>query len=329
MKDNMNKTKYNKTAILYQEEVKDGGLGYNWKEKAIFLTLPEAEKFGKDNIDNMPGQWRAFKVSVRGRLAKIINNHVSPKKDVTRAMFLLTWDEIKSEVEKKIESFTRNSPREEKDLYLDLYRVYGLQLAIDIFNEHIGKLLYKEEESLSQKPAAPIDDQIATSWGQAIFDAGMSGINDDSQTKSTLTPLEFAQFVDGVEIDNHYHPPDFIVERAIENNLVMAIGYSDNGVNIFGAVTRFIGAAYGGTEFYIDARGHTCVAPDNPPAARKIKAVCNDYSWPRWTFETSIPHARFNVAEACPKDGDTPFCEAIVFSLADCQAQIKEDNHGG
>lgn len=113
-------------------------------------------------------------------------------------------------------------------------------------------------------------------------------------------------------------------ERAAkEASLVVMYGYSDDCVELRGAIDAEIGA-YEGTAVYIGKDGmigdptcsdaEHCACPyfvTARNAAKTIKAIWNDAGGPFWTFETDIPHEAFTIME----DGE-PFCVGIVFSLA-------------
>ena len=101
--------------------------------------------------------------------------------------------------------------------------------------------------------------------------------------------------------------------------LVVVYGYSDDNVELCGAINDEVGA-YNGTTVYLTPDGvlqkPDCGQDDCPyfarerEKARTIKAVWHDKGGPCWTFETDIPHETFTVME----DGE-PFCVGIVFSM--------------
>ena len=101
----------------------------------------------------------------------------------------------------------------------------------------------------------------------------------------------------------------------------MVYGYSDDNVELCGAINDEVGA-YNGTTVYLTPDGvlqkPDCGQDDCPyfarerEKARTIKAVWHDKGGPCWTFETDIPHETFTVTE----DGE-PFCVGIVFSVKD------------
>lgn len=103
--------------------------------------------------------------------------------------------------------------------------------------------------------------------------------------------------------------------------LVVVSGYSDDGVTFFGAVDDEAGAC-NGTELRFTGNGllrSDCDCEDCPyfskirDNAAVIRVHTNVAGYP-WSYETSIPHATFDVLDA-----DGLFCRAIVFSLRDVQ----------
>jgi len=111
-------------------------------------------------------------------------------------------------------------------------------------------------------------------------------------------------------------------QAAKEAGLVVVYGYSDDCMELRGAIDAETGA-YEGTTIYIgkdglvddptcsDAEYCTCpyfVAVKN--TAKAIKAVWHDEGGPCWTFETDIPHETFTLIE-----DDEPWCIGIVFSM--------------
>lgn len=142
-----------------------------------------------------------------------------------------------------------------------------------------------------------------------------------------MTKEQLAEILNG----NIYgHEIDKDEERAaLKAGLVVVFGYSDDNVELRGVFQEEL-SAYEGTTFRVNARG---VAPtwgeneekdyDDAKAffdaqalpGADIKAVWNDKGNPCWAFETTIPHATFDIME----DGEK-FCRGIVFSVADLPA---------
>lgn len=134
-----------------------------------------------------------------------------------------------------------------------------------------------------------------------------------------MTAKELAIALTGREVGMEIMPGE---ERdAKDAGLVVVYGYSDDNVELCGAINDEVGA-YNGTTVYITPAGvlqePDCDRDDCPYFARErekaktIKAVWHGYDEgaPCWTFETDIPHETFTVME----DGE-PFCVGIVFSM--------------
>ncbi len=103
--------------------------------------------------------------------------------------------------------------------------------------------------------------------------------------------------------------------------LVVMYGYSDDNVELCGAINDEVGA-YNGTTVYLTLDG-VLQEPDcgqdycpyfarEREKAKTVKAVWHDDGNPCWTFETDILHETFNIYE----DGEL-FCVGIVFSADD------------
>lgn len=137
-----------------------------------------------------------------------------------------------------------------------------------------------------------------------------------------MTAKELAAILDGREIGGEIFPEE--KQKAKADGLVVVYGYSDDNVELRGAIDQEIGT-YDGTVIYITAAGlleepacsctEDCTCPyfvSARNAAKSIKAVWHDESGPCWTFETDIPHETFNIYE----DGEV-WCVGIVFSMED------------
>ena len=139
-----------------------------------------------------------------------------------------------------------------------------------------------------------------------------------------MTAKELAIALTGREVGMEIMPGE---ERdAKDAGLVVVYGYSDDNVELCGAINDEVGA-YSGTTVYLTPDGvlqePDCGQDDCPYFARErekaktIKAVWHDKGGPCWTFETDIPHETFTVME----DGE-PFCVGIVFSMADLEVMV-------
>ena len=135
-----------------------------------------------------------------------------------------------------------------------------------------------------------------------------------------MTEKELAAMLNGREVGYEIGGP--VVRWAKEAGLVAVYGYSDDNVELTGAIDDEVGA-YNGATIYITTAGvlkePDCDRDDCPyfakerEKAKTIKAVWNDnFGGPAWTFETDIPHETFTIVD----DGE-PWCIGIVFSMAD------------
>ena len=134
-----------------------------------------------------------------------------------------------------------------------------------------------------------------------------------------MTAKELAEILSGREVGEEIIWGE---ERDIKDaGLVVVYGYSDDNVELCGAINDEVGA-YNGTTVYLIPDGilqePECGRDDCPYFAKKrekaktIKAVWHDEGSPCWTFETDIPHETFNIYE-----GGELFCVGIVLSVED------------
>jgi hypothetical protein len=105
--------------------------------------------------------------------------------------------------------------------------------------------------------------------------------------------------------------------------LVVVYGYSDDNVELRGAIDEEVGAWNGATIRLTKTgvlQGPTCDSAENcncpyfaaaKNAAKTIEAVWGA-GGVSWTFETDIPHETFNIYE----NGEL-FCVGIVFRMED------------
>lgn len=113
-------------------------------------------------------------------------------------------------------------------------------------------------------------------------------------------------------------PTKDLITYMKQHNIVAVMGASDDLVELYGALDDELGAG----KIYITSDGiltSECGMGDNCPyykkllaSAHTINAVwCGDSGY-AWCYETTIPHATFEVFE----DGmNTNYCKGIVFSL--------------
>ena len=141
-----------------------------------------------------------------------------------------------------------------------------------------------------------------------------------------MTAKELAEVLSGREYGMEIGREE--EKEAKAAGLVVVYGYSDDNVELRGAIDSEEGA-YDGTTIYITPTGmleepacdnaEDCTCPyfaAAKKAAKEIKAVWHDRGGPCWTFETDIPHETFTIFE----DGE-PFCIGIVFSMEDVKGE--------
>lgn len=111
--------------------------------------------------------------------------------------------------------------------------------------------------------------------------------------------------------------------QAADAGLVVAYGYSDDNVELRGAIDEEVGAWNGATIRLTKTgvlQGPACDSAENCEcpyfAAAKNAAKTIEAVWGAggvsWAFKTDIPHETFNIYE----DGEL-FCVGIVFSVED------------
>ncbi len=111
--------------------------------------------------------------------------------------------------------------------------------------------------------------------------------------------------------------------QAADAGLVVVYGYSDDNVELRGAIDSEVGA-WDGTTIRLTKAGvlqePACDSAENcncpyfaaaKNAAKTIEAVWGA-GGVSWTFKTDIPHETFNIYE-----GGELFCVGIVFSVED------------
>lgn len=145
-----------------------------------------------------------------------------------------------------------------------------------------------------------------------------------------MTKEELAQKLNGADyphgLNNRLRSLKSLIRDA---GLVVVYGASDDLMEFDGAINDELGA-YGGQTALVDAEG---LLPNREeidddeelekffsrkPFAREIKAVWNPNGPnPPWTFETTIPHATFEVTE-----DEGVFCRGIVFALEDAGSLV-------
>lgn len=137
-----------------------------------------------------------------------------------------------------------------------------------------------------------------------------------------MTAKEIAAKLDGREYGHEITQDEERIAK--ESGLVVVCGYSDDGVEFYGAVDDEAGCFGGGT-IYLNRDG-LLHCPDCDPEwrgcpyykrekerAKAINAVwCPSDTDFSWVYETDIPHETFRILE----DGEH-YCLGIVFSVED------------
>ena len=130
---------------------------------------------------------------------------------------------------------------------------------------------------------------------------------------------ELAKQLDGIEYPPCNTIPKSVINEAIENDLIIVYGLSDDLVEFAGAMHDEIGCYGGGTAF-IDVECCLVESPDcdceyaekwykqQCDTAKSIKAIWCENADVSWTYVTDIPHSTFKVME----DGEV-YCVGFVF----------------
>ena len=136
-----------------------------------------------------------------------------------------------------------------------------------------------------------------------------------------MTKEELAKKLDGRHYSKEITKKE--IKEAEENGLVVVFGYSDDNAEFRGAINAELDC-YEGSEFLVTPIGvfredHDCYCgfcgfKEIRLRASRIKAIWakDDYDW---EYETSIPHATFDIIE----DGNK-YCKGIVFSMKDIES---------
>lgn len=132
---------------------------------------------------------------------------------------------------------------------------------------------------------------------------------------------ELAGVLNGCEYNKEMGAADNKIAK--ENGLVVVFGASDYLMEFRGAVNDEIDVYEGGRAFFTenDLLINECDNENCPYFKRLTKtATPIEAKWDTegysWVYETTIPHASFEVL----KDGDK-YCRGIVFALSDVPAQ--------
>lgn len=128
----------------------------------------------------------------------------------------------------------------------------------------------------------------------------------------------FAAWITGREYGDETTATEKVI--AEENGLVVMFGYSDDNVELCGAIDDEVSARDGTTISFLNGEILTSKCEDEncpyfkelekSPHIKKVEALwCKEGEY-SWTFKTDIPHATFEILE----DGEK-FCRGIVFNI--------------
>lgn len=130
-----------------------------------------------------------------------------------------------------------------------------------------------------------------------------------------ITKEQLAQMLDGNQYGEEVSNQE--KQLAKENNLVIVFGYSEDNMELEGAIDDEV-SCYDGGFAYVTKNGllqNKCDCKDCPyfekeqEGAQEIEAVWDSEGY-SWIYKTNIPHATFEVFE-----GEDKYCRGIVFSL--------------
>lgn len=124
----------------------------------------------------------------------------------------------------------------------------------------------------------------------------------------TMTAKQLAAKLDGREYLSEITPEE--EKEAEANGLVAVYGYSDDNVELVGAISDEIGA-WEGVVFHVGREGDVFAGEKDAPNRIEAFWFGPDTDVP-WTFRTGIPHETFNIYE----DGEL-YCVGIVFRMGD------------
>lgn len=109
------------------------------------------------------------------------------------------------------------------------------------------------------------------------------------------------------------------IQKAAQSGLVAVYGYSDDNMEFDGAIEDEIGCYGGGTAYLKDGKilANECNDSECPYFAEQLKTAFTitaiwDSDGYSWTYQTSIPHATFDILE-----GGEKYCRGIVFKTID------------
>jgi len=148
---------------------------------------------------------------------------------------------------------------------------------------------------------------------------------------TAMTPEQFAARLNGRTYGSEITKAEEAEAKAA--GLVVVFGYSDDNVELRGAIHEEIGA-YNGTTFRVTPAGLLESWPEDDPVHEawaaayferknagysEIEAEWDGGNGYAWTYSTTIPHTTFDVLD----EGER-FCRGIVFRLADTARPNKD-----
>lgn len=137
-----------------------------------------------------------------------------------------------------------------------------------------------------------------------------------------LSKEKLAKQLAGIAYPVGLNMPKDLVDEAVENDLVVIYGASDDNICMQGAVYDEVGA-YDGGEIFLD--GHGLVPPRDMcddddemledhfkrmGSAKKVEGIFDSNGYV-WRFETGVPHATFET------DGEDEKWQCLVVDLKD------------
>ena len=136
-----------------------------------------------------------------------------------------------------------------------------------------------------------------------------------------MNAIELANELNGTECP--FMPTRDLIQRAIDNNLVIVYGASDDLMEFEGAIVDEVGALDGdvarvykggvlGSRDDLDTDEELEAWLQNKANSKTIEAKWCETEEYSWTYQTDIPHSVFDIVE-----GDEKYCRALVFSVDD------------
>lgn len=136
-----------------------------------------------------------------------------------------------------------------------------------------------------------------------------------------MNAIELANELNGTEYP--FRPTRDIIQKAIDNNLVIVYGASDDLMELEGAIVEEVDASGGGiVRVYksgvLGSRDDLDTDEDleawlqNKSNSKTIEAKWCETEEYSWTYQTDIPHSVFDIVE-----GSEKYCRALVFSVDD------------